>query len=431
MRMKSSGTRVRRGRRLRGWRGHVAGLTVVALTLAACGDAADDEADPEDVAADVGVDLDEQVVRIGALNDESGPAAGIGVPYALGKRLLVEQVNAGELDVLPEGWTVELVERDHEYNPQESVQAFNEIAEEVLYFATSFGTPNTLPLVDPATEQEITLFPASLSSELAQNEYTPPIGAPYKVEAHQAVDWAVEDAGDDLRFAIIHQLDDYGEDGLAGVREAAEHHDIEIVAEIGIAPGETDVTGPITELSEADATHVLLTTLPTSTGPILGTAAQLEYFPTWLGNTPAWIDRFFDEETLPSATYQDFVWVTGLTLWGEDLPGMGAFIEAYEEYAAEDHPPDFYLIASYAQGLLSLEAFSRALDNGDVTRAGYHEALRSIQDYDADGLFPQPVDLDTFPYEPVTDTRVLRPGEDLTDWNVVREFSTPESWAGL
>jgi ABC-type branched-subunit amino acid transport system substrate-binding protein len=423
----SIGTSARSQRRLvRG----IAAASVVALALAACGDAADDTADG-DIATDVGVDLDEQVVTIGALNDESGPAAQIGEPFAIGKRMLVEQVNAGDLDILPEGWTVELVERDHGYNPQESVQAFQEIADQVLYFATSFGTPPTLPLVEDATQREITLFPASLESGLAENEYTPPIGSPYKVEAHQAVDWAVEDGGDDLAFAIIYQGDDYGQDGLEGAREAAEHHGIDIVAEVEVAPGEPDVTGPVTQVSEAGATHVLLTTLPSATGPILGTAAGQEFFPVWLGNTPAWIDAFFNEEVLPSAVYQNFRWVTGLTIWGDDVAGMDNFLAAYEEYGSDLHPPDFYLIASYAQGKLGLEAVARALDAGDVTRAGYHEALRTIEGYDADGLFPEAIDLDQVPYATTSDTRVLAPGEDLESWEVLRDFSTPDSWEGL
>ncbi len=428
--MRSTSAPARPGRRPYGLRATVAGMTALALVLAACGDAVDDT-DDGDIAADVGVDLDEQVLRIGTLNDESGPAAQIGEPFAIGKRMLVEQVNAGDLDILPEGWTVELVERDHGYNPQESVQAFQEIADDVLYFATSFGTPPTLPLVDDARERGITLFPASLESGMAEHEYTPPIGSPYKVEAHQAVDWAVEDAGDDLAFAIIYQGDDYGQDGLEGVREAAEHHGIDIVAEVEVAPGEPDVTGPITQVSEAGATHVLLTTLPSATGPILGTAAGQEFFPVWLGNTPAWIDAFFNEEVLPSAVYQNFRWVTGLTLWGDDVPGMEDFLAAYEQYGSDLHPPDFYLIASYAQGLLGLEAFARALDAGDVTRDGYHEALRSIEGYDAGGLFPEDIDLDEVPYATTTDTRVLAPGEDLESWEVLRDFSTPDSWEGL
>jgi ABC-type branched-subunit amino acid transport system substrate-binding protein len=443
-------------RRTPRWRAIGASVLALSLLLAACGDGDTEDPEPDDTVedtddgddadeaeddgedaaagellADVGVDVENQVLTIGALDDTSGPASTIGVPFALGKQIAVEQVNAGDLELMPEGWTVELVARDHGYNPQNSVQEFNAIKDEVLYFATTFGTPNTLPLVDLATPEEITLYPASLSSELAVNEYTPPIGAPYKVEAEHAVAHAFEEAGDDLAFGVIYQLDDYGGDGLAGAEDAAEFLGIEIVGAEGVAPGESDVTAPVQALQNAGATHILLAVLPSTTGPVLGTAAQLGYGPVFYGLTASWIDAFFNPDVLPPPVYANFRWVTGLPLWGEDLPGMEAFLAAYEEFGSETYPPDFYILASYIQGLLSFEAFARAVDNGDVTRTGYYEALRSIDDFDAFGLFAQPLDMTSVPFVTQTDTRILAPGENLEDWTTLAEFATPESWTGI
>lgn len=394
------------------------------------GDAADDGAATQ-LAADVGVDVANRVLSIGALNDISGLRATIGAPYAVGTRVAVEQANAGQLDLLPEGWTVELIERDHGFDPQNSVDEFNAIKDEVLYFATTFGTPNTLPLVDLATPEEITLFPVSPSSQLAVNEYTPPIGAPYEVEAHHAVAHAVEEAGDDLAFGVIYQLDDYGEDGLRGVQDAAEYHGIEIVGEQGVASGADDVTAPVQALQDAGATHVLLAVLPSTTGPVLDAADELGYSPAWYGLTASWIDAFFRPQVMPPELYANFRWVTGLPLWNEDLPGMPAFMAAYGEFGAGSFPPDVYILASYAQALLGFEAFARAHEAGDVTRAGYYDALRSIDDFDAFGLYPTPIDMTAFPYVTLTDTRIVAPRENLADWEILADFDTPESWAGI
>jgi ABC-type branched-subunit amino acid transport system substrate-binding protein len=440
------------------WRAIGASILALSLLLAACGngddgdDAPDDTTDeepaeddtddeepaddgddaaPGELLADFGVDVENQVLTIGALDDVSGPASTIGLPYAVGKRIAVEQSNAGELDLLPDGWTVELIERDHGYNPQNSVAEFNAIKDDVLYFATTFGTPNTLPLVSLATPEEITLFPASLSSELAVNEFTPPIGAPYKVEAEHAVAHALAEAGDDLAFGVIYQLDDYGGDGLAGAEEAAAFYGIELVGAEGVAPGESDVTAPVQALQNAGATHILLAVLPSTTGPVLGTAAQLGYGPVFYGLTASWIDAFFNPDVLPPPVYANFRWATGLPLWGEDLPGMEAFLAAYEAYGADQYPPDFYTLASYTQALLGFEAFARAVEAGDVTRAGFYDALRSIDNFDAFGLYPQPIDMSSFPFVTLTDTRILSPGENLEDWTVLADFATPESWTGI
>ena len=126
-----------------GIRGHHALVALLALT--ACGKKVSSE-DKKEVptateparapAGAPGVDLDKKVVRLGALNDESGPAKQIGVAFANGKRLLVKAVNEGTVRALPEGWKVELVEKDHGYNPQQSVQLYKEIKDSVLLVAT-------------------------------------------------------------------------------------------------------------------------------------------------------------------------------------------------------------------------------------------------------------------------------------------------------
>jgi ABC-type branched-subunit amino acid transport system substrate-binding protein len=377
-----------------------------------------------------GVDLGAKKVTIGALNDASGPAATIGRPYALGKEILVQAVNNRDIDILPEGWTLELVNKDHAYNPQQSVQLFNAMKNDVLFIATSFGTPTTLPLVEMLKRENIVAFPASLSSEMAKHRHTPPLGPSYRIEALRAMDWVVEQAEDkdEVKVGIIYQQDDYGKDGLDGWTEAAEHHGVELVSEQPIAPGQSDVTAAVKSLQDKGATHVLLTTLPSTTGPVLGTAAQLKYAPVWVGLTPAWIDAFFDPKTIPAAVFQNFHWVTGLTYWGEDVSGMADFIKVYEKYGKDKAPPDYYILASYGQGLVELEALRRAIEKDDVTRKGYLEALTSIEGYDARGIF-QEVSLTSFPYETSDQTRILKPKLEERTWEELAPFDAPETVA--
>jgi ABC-type branched-subunit amino acid transport system substrate-binding protein len=383
-----------------------------------------DEAAP--LTVDRWVDPEARVIRVGALNDESGPAAAIGRPFAAGKRLLAAHVNAGGSGLLPEGWRLELVERDHAYNPQQSVAAFNEIKDAILFIGTSFGTPNTLPLRPMLQREGVVAFPASLSSELAEHPLTPPVGPSYRVEASRAMDWVVEAAGGPsaVRAGLVYQRDDYGQDGLEGWRAAAAHHGVALVSEQTVAPGQTDMTAVVQALKDAEATHVLLTTLPSATGPLLGTAAQLQYMPIWVGNTPAWVDRFFDPSVIPSAVFGRYHQMSGLPYWGEELPGMDAFLAAWERHGQGLGAPDFYILVSYLQGLVQLEAVRRALDAGDLTRAGYHRALTSIQDFDAGGLL-QPIDLTRQPYVTATRTRVLRPDFERRSWQEVAPYADP------
>ncbi|MFY2556228.1 ABC transporter substrate-binding protein [Corallococcus terminator] len=380
-----------------------------------------------DIKTDKGVDLEKKVVYIGALNDESGPGAAIGKPFAAGKRLLAQQVNAGDSGLLPPGWRVELVERDHAYNPQNAVQAYSDIHDRVLFLGTSFGTPNTLPLRDKMTADNLVAFPASQSSEMARHQYTPPIGASYKMEAMRAMDWAVEHAGgaDKVKAAIVAQGDDYGKDGLDGWSEAAKHHGVTIVSQQSVAPGQKDFAAIITALKQSGANYVLLTVLPSASGPILGTAAQLKYQPTWVGQTPAWVDRFFDPKVIPAAVFANFYWATGLTFWGDDVPGMKDFLALVARYP--NTPKDFYTLSSYVQGRVQIEALKAAIESKDVTRAGYLKALKGITRTTAGGMTVEPVDLSRFPYETSVGARVLKPVLDQGSWSVVAGFAPPKA----
>ena len=415
----------------------LAAALLLAAVLPACnGDgtpepAAPDAPDaPPALQADAGVDIEGKVLRIGVLNDESGPAVAIGKPYANGKRILAAMVNQGGSGLLPDGWTVELVERDHGYNPQASVQAFNEIKDDVLFFGHTFGTPNTLPLLEMLAAESIIALPASLSSKMAENAHTPPAGPGYMAEAQRAMDHVVASAADlgAIKAGVVYQQDDYGKDGFDGWKKQAALHGVQIVSEQGIAAGQKDFTAVVTALKDAGAPHILLCTLPSAPGPLLGTAAQLKYMPQWLGVTPSWVDAFFNPEVIPSAVFTNFSWITGLSYWGEAVDGMEAFLAAYEAHGKELGSPDFYTMMSYAQGILGLAAFKVAVERNDATRAGFMAALQSLDSFTADGLL-QPLDYTKVPYVTSTKTRVLKPMFDGTRWAPLADYAAPATEA--
>ncbi|MEO0604722.1 MAG: ABC transporter substrate-binding protein, partial [Myxococcota bacterium] len=191
-----------------------------------------------------------------------------------------------------------------------------------------------------------------------------------------------------------------------------------------VAPGQKDMAAVITGLKEAGATHVMMAVLPSSTGPILGTAAQLQYTPMWVGATPSWIDAFFVPEVIPSAVFANFHWAQALPYWGEDVPGMTDFASTYEAHAEEMGKPDWYILVSYVQGLAQIEAARRAIEAGDITRAGYKTALASMTAFDAGGMI-QPVDLSTTPYQVSDKVRILKPDFENKTWTVALPYGAP------
>lgn len=390
------------------------------------GDTKKKEAAPT-IKVDSGVDLETKTIHVGALNDMSGPGAVIGKPFAVGKQVLFKQINAGGSGLLPEGWKIELHEEDHGYNPTKAVTSFKTLQDKVLFITTSFGTPNTLPLRPHLQRAKLMAFPASLSSEMAANDWHPPLAPSYKVEAMRAMDFAVENAGgaDKVKAAIVYQKDDYGKDGIEGWKAAAAKHGVTIVAEEQITPGQKDMTAVVTKLKEAAPTHVLLTVLPTQAATVIGTAAQQQLAPVWIGNTPAWVDLLFAGKLAPTAIFANFYWANGLPFWAEKVPGMDKFLAAFEAHGGEQRP-DFYVLASYIQGLIQVEALKRAIEAGDVTREGFAKQIQAMKDWDAGGLI-QPIDLTVRPYNVSNKTRILKPDFANKSWTVASDYAAPKA----
>jgi ABC-type branched-subunit amino acid transport system substrate-binding protein len=386
------------------------------LATAACGS--------EESGGAPGVDLENKVVRVGLLNDLSGPAAVIGRAINLGIKIRYQEVNAG--GTLPEGWTIVPVERDHGYNPQQSVQLYNEVYEDVLFLGMSFGTPTTLPLQPMLARDNMIAIPASLSSRTGRNEYTPIFTASYRTEAMRTVDWAVEQGGADVRVGIIYNQDDFGMDALEGLEVEAAYHGIEVASKQPIAPGQADFTAPVSALQAAGAEYVVLGILGGATSPILGTANQLGYEPVWVGNTPAWLDQYFDPEVVPPEVFENFHVVTSLPFWGEERPGMAEFLEAYEKYGRAQSDPDWWILLGYVIGAAGVEATRIAMESGELSREGLLSAMHQIDGWDLRGLL-EPVSLTTVPYLGGTETRIQTPILAERTWEVVADLAAPQS----
>lgn len=378
-----------------------------------------------------GVDAAKKVITIGALNDESGPAAAIGKHYADGKRLAF--LVANETKALPKGWTVKLIEKDHHYQPASSVKLYKEIKDKVLFVATSFGTPNTLPLRDMLKQDNMVAFPASLSSEMAKNAHTPPASAGYNIEAMRAMEFAIKKykSAKRVKAAIIYQDDDYGLDALAGWEAAAKHYKVKLVYKKGFKPGAKDYAAALKAIKRKRANVTLLAVLPSATPAILVTASKLRVRKSiWIGNTPAWVDAFFFVFKGPkAAVLKKFYWANSLPFWGEKVKGMDAFIKAFNKHKAKlkTKRPDFYTLISYIQGQIQIEALRRALAKGPLTRKSFLAALHSMKSWNAGGMI-KPINLSKVPYVTTTQARVLQPVVKKATWKVVAPYATPKSY---
>jgi ABC-type branched-subunit amino acid transport system substrate-binding protein len=361
-------------------------LAVLGTVVSACG-----ASSGGGIKAGPGVDLNKKVINLGILTPLSGPvAAPIGIPLTKGIETYFKAVNAkGGID----GFTVNLIEKDSAYNPQTQVQMYNQIHNQVLMLAESLGSPTTQAIVSLSERDKMLVSAASLDSILARQQYMILIGTPYRLQVENGLEYANKVAAakgvTNPKVGIIYQDDAYGQDGLAGYNEAMGcYSNLSNVAQATYELTDTTFTAQVTKMKQAGAQFVVLTAVPTIAAGIIGTAAQLGYFPQWILNSPAWANGLLGVSPQFTGLLEQSVWVVaqGAT-WGDrSQPGMAEMLDNIQKYAP-DQKPDGYFQFGYAEAKVTYAILKKAADNGDLTRDGLLKAFNSLGSVDLGGLF--------------------------------------------
>ena len=371
-------------------RGHVlillTALVVFATLMSACGTSGGGG-----IKGGPGVDLNKKTIDLGILTPLSGPvAAPIGIPLTKGIETYFKAVNAnGGID----GFKVNLVEKDSKYDPQTQVQMYNQIHNQVLMLAESLGSPTTQAIVSLSERDKMLVSAASLDSILARQQYMILIGTPYRLQVENGLEYASKVATQlgvtNPKIGIISQDDAYGQDGVTGYNEAMGcYPTLDNVAQATYELTDTTYTAQVTKMKTAGAKFVVLTAIPTVAAGIIGTAAQLGYFPQWILNSPAWANGLLAVSPTFTGLLQQSVWVVaqGAT-WGDrSQAGMAEMLDNIAKYAP-DQKPDGYFQFGYAEAKVTYAILKKAADNGDLTRAGLLTAFNSLGTVSLGGLF--------------------------------------------
>jgi ABC-type branched-subunit amino acid transport system substrate-binding protein len=350
------------------------------------------------IKAGTGVDVAKKTITLGILSPYSGPvAAPIGVPLANGVKAYFHHVNdSGGVD----GFKVQFLEEDTQYNPQIEVQKYNQIHNQVLMIADSLGTPTTFAIKDLAAADHMLVSGATLSSALAREKYLVLVGTPYRLQVENAFDYVVNKLSvKNPAVGIIYQNDEYGQDGLTGYKEAVSYYHLHDVGQATYAVTDTDFTAQVSQLKAAGAKYVFLTAIPTVTAGIIGTAFKLGYNPQWILQSPAFALGLLAVPALVPLLSKAWVVGQGAT-WGDtSVSGMAQLMQDVAKYYP-NQKPDGYFEFGYSESAITYAILKKALDNNDITRDGLFRAFESLKTVDLGGLYP-PVNYGSSPNERV------------------------------
>ncbi len=372
-------------------------LLMVLLVLSGCASASN-SGSSSGIKTDHGVDAAKKTITLGILSPFSGPvAAPVGDPLARGVEVFFKSINdQGGID----GFKVNLIEKDSQYNPQIQVEQYNQIHNQILMVGDSLGTAPTFAIKDLAAADHMLISAATLSSALAREKYVVLVGTPYRLQTENAFDYIVNKLGvKSPATGIIYQNDDYGQDGLTGYKEAVAAYNLKDVGQASYGPTDTDFTAQVSQLKAAGAKYVFLTTLPTVSAKIIGTGHALGYDPQWILQSPAFSPLLLRVPSLKPLLSKAWVVSQGAT-WGDtSVPGMKQMLADVAKYAP-DQKPDGFFEFGYTESKITYAILKKAVENKDLTRDGVFNAFESLKNVDLGALLP-PVTYGTSPNERV------------------------------
>jgi ABC-type branched-subunit amino acid transport system substrate-binding protein len=370
--------------------------TLLALAVSACGtgnssSTTSNEGGKGKLQAGPGVDVASKTITIGDINALTGPAAPLGNAVAAGHRAFFQALNAhGGID----GWKVKLVVKDSSYKPQEHVQLYNELQPSVAIL-NSFGSPTTKAIQPQVDQQKIVTFPASFDSLWGADAVMAPVGAPYSVDIANVLDYYTDGGATKPKIGIVYQNDEYGADGLRGFKAAKSALGFTDAGEESFNAGDTSFTAQVQKLKASGADAVVVTALPSATGPIVGTAATLGFKPQWILQGPSFLEQLItkdgnvDSPPTPVAAALKGALVTSFAApWGDtSASGMKQLVADHQQYSAK-LPPSIYFTLAYAQGQVQAAILRKAIQSGDLTRAGILAAKQNLGTVDLRGIAP-------------------------------------------
>jgi ABC-type branched-subunit amino acid transport system substrate-binding protein len=359
-------------------RGAVALAAVVVAAVSGCSTKAPESSgggggEAADVQTDVGVEG--ETIRLGVLTDLTGVFA------ALGKDI----TNANELfwkdNKVCDTYTVELDVQDTGYVPQQGVQLYSGMKDNILAMQQTIGSPINTALAPEYEADQIVNFPSAWSKTLTEIPGTGVVGATYDVEIANGYDYLFKEGllkeGDTVGH--IYFEGEYGANGLAGTKAVAEQKGLKVV-EAQIKSSDQDMSAQITQFQAAGVNLIALTVAPGQLASVAAVAEAQGLDVPILGSNPVFAPGLLQG---PAAG-----WLKSHLYVASPVSSFDANPDLLKKYEAAypDATPSLGVVVGTGMSEIMKQVLDSACDNGDLTRAGVVSAFNDLKKVDTGGL---------------------------------------------
>lgn len=376
-----------------------------------------ESADTEEVATDIGVEGD--TITLGVLTDLTGVFASLGTDITNANTLFWEE------NMVCDRYSVELDVQDTGYVPQQGVQLYSAMKDNVLAMQQTIGSPINTALAPEYEADGIVNFPSAWAANLTEIPGTGVVGATYQVEIANGYAYMFENGllADGDTVGHIYFEGEYGANGLAGSQAIAEIHDLNLI-EAQIKPTDQDMTAQITQFKAEGVDLIVLTTSPTQTASAAGVAQAQDLNVPILGSNPVFAPGLLAGPAA-AALKENLYVASPISSFDEHPEELAAYTAAYP-----DATPSLGVVFGFGMSEVMKTVLDSACENGDLTREGVLTAFNELSEVDTGGLIV-PIDGFEVGVSPSSQSFILRPADVPGGASIAAEaFEGPDS-AGL
>ena len=326
-----------------------------------------------DVTTDIGVEG--ETIRLGVLTDLTGVFAALGKDITQANELFWED------NKVCDTYSVELDIQDTGYVPQQGVQLYSGMKDNVLAMQQTIGSPINTALAPEYEADQIVNFPSAWSKTLTEIPGTGVVGATYDVEIANGYDYMFQEGllEEGATVGHIYFEGEYGANGLAGSQAVAEEKGLELI-EAQIKSTDQDMSSQVTQFAAAGVDMIALTVAPGQLASVASVMEAQGLDVPILGSNPVFAPGLLQG---PSASWlKSHLYVASPVSAFDAHPDL---LEAYEA-AYPDATPSLGVVVGFGMSELMKQVLDAACENGDLTRQGLLDAFSGLEEVDTGGL---------------------------------------------
>ncbi|HEX4760000.1 MAG TPA: ABC transporter substrate-binding protein [Thermoleophilaceae bacterium] len=359
-------------------------VALAAFSVAACGskDKSSGSGGSSSGGIKTGPGVTGKTITLGVLTDLSATFAPLAQPLTKANQLFWKERNAAGGVC---GRTVNLIVKDHGYDPQKAVVQYRDMAPKVAGLNQLLGSPITAALLPTLKSDSMISLLSAWPSSLLGNDFVVEIGAPYDIELINGLDYikgkGMIKSGD--KIGHLYFEGEYGENGLKGSKAFASKNGMKVV-EQKIQPTDEDMSGQVAAFKRAGVKAIAVTTGPKQLASLAGIAAAQGLNVPIVGNNPTFDPAVMASPAAKALAANAYV-VGSISPWTVGAPQVKKVGDDFvKSYGKKDAKASVQF--GYVQSQVMYEILNQACKDKDLSRQGLVKASHELSGIGTGGL---------------------------------------------